>query len=141
MALTNIQKVRIEVGDNDVEFPILDDSSYEYFLEKNSNNITRSAVDAAKAILFQLATRSSSETVDIFSVRNTSAESYRNALLLFINNPGLNPLIGTLKGWVGGISRTEMLENDLNPDNNIIQSPSNDRRPIFVGYFDYISRD
>jgi hypothetical protein len=139
MALTDIQKVRLEVGDTDVEFPILNDSSYEYFLEKNNNNIIRSAIDAAKAILFQLSTRSS-ETVDIFSVKNTSADSYRNALQLFIKDPNLNPLYSNLKGWFGGVSLKEMDENDNNLDNNIIKSPSKDRSTIFTGYFTYVDR-
>ena len=81
MALTDIQKLRVEVGDVDVSFPILDDTSYEYFLEKHSNNLNRAGLDAARAILFQLSTRNS-ETVDVFSVKNTSAEAYRQALLL-----------------------------------------------------------
>ena len=35
MALTTVQKIRLEVGDNDVTFPILTDDEYKYFLSKN----------------------------------------------------------------------------------------------------------
>ena len=122
MALTDIQKLRLEVGDVDVSFPMLDDTSYEYFLEKHSNNLNRAGLDAARAILFQLSTRNS-ETVDVFSVKNTSAESYRQALLLYIKDPNLNPLYKNLKGYVGGVSISDMEANNADLDNNIVENP------------------
>lgn len=131
MSLSDIQKVRLEVGDTEVGFPFLDDESYQYFLDKNNNSIPRASVDAAKAILFQLSTRSA-ESIDIFAFKNNSAEAYRQALLLFIRDPNLNPLYSNLKGWFGGVSRSEMQENDANPDNNAVRSPTQDRLPYQV---------
>ena len=122
MALTDIQKLRLEVGDVDVSFPILDDTSYQYFLEKHSNNLNRAGLDAARAILFQISTRNS-ETVDVFSVKNTSAESYRQALLLYIKDPNLNPLYKNLKGYVGGVSISDMAANNADLDNKIVENP------------------
>ena len=139
MALTDIQKLRVEVGDVDVSFPILDDTSYEYFLEKHSNNLNRAGLDAARAILFQLSTRNS-ETVDVFSVKNTSAEAYRQALLLYIKDPNLNPLYQNLKGYVGGVSLSDMAENNANLDNNIIQSPSDSGELVNASFFTYAWR-
>ena len=129
MSLTDIQKVRLEVGDTDISFPFLDDSAYEYYLEKNEGNVARASIEAARAILMQLSTRNS-ETVDIFSIKNTSAEAYRQALLLYINNQTLNPLNKDLTMYVGGISKSDMLKNDLNPDNNRVISPNEDRPPF-----------
>ena len=137
--LTDIQKLRVEVGDTDVSFPILDDSSYQYFLDKHSNNLNRAALDAARAILFQLSTRNS-ETVDVFSVKNTSAESYRQALLLYIKDPTLNPLYQNLKGYVGGVSVSDMQKNNANLDNNIIQSPSDSGELVNTSFFTYTWR-
>ncbi len=122
MALSDIAKLRIETGDSDVSFPILDDTSYQYFLDKHSNNIPRAALDAARAILFQLSTMNS-ETVSIFSVKNTSAEAYRQALLLYIKDQNLNPLYQGLQGYFGGISIADMQANVANTDNNIVQNP------------------
>ena len=139
MALTDIQKLRVEVGDTDVSFPFLDDTSYEYFLEKHSNNLNRAGLDAARAILFQLSTRNS-ETVDVFSVKNTSAEAYRQALLLYIKDPNLNPLYQNLKGYVGGISISDMDANNTNLDNNIIQSPSDSGELVNTSFFTYAWR-
>ena len=126
MALTDVQKVRLNVGDTDVTFPFLSDDSYLYYLEKNNNSVDRASMDAARAILFQLSTRNA-ETVDIFTIKNTSADSYRNALTLYLTNPSLNPLINNLKGWVGGVSVSEMQTNDTTLDNNIVQNPTKDR--------------
>ena len=136
MALTDIQKLRVEVGDTDVSFPMLDDTSYEYFLEKHSNNLNRAGLDAARAILFQLSTRNS-ETVDVFSVKNTSAESYRQALLLYIKDPTLNPLYQNLKGYVGGVSISDMEANVANPDNNIVTNPGKTDALFTTGPFTY----
>ena len=122
MTLTDIQKLRVEIGDTDVSFPILDDSSYQHFLDKYSNNLNRAAIDAARAILFQLSTMNS-ETVSIFSVKNTSAEAYRQALLLYIKDQNLNPIYQNLKGYFGGVSISDMEANVANPDNNIVENP------------------
>lgn len=122
MALSDIEKLRIEIGDTDVSFPILDDSSYQYFLDKHNNNLGRASIDAARAILFQLSTMNS-ETVSIFSVKNTSAEAYRQALLLYIKDQTLNPIYQSLKGYFGGVSISDMEANNADPDNNIVENP------------------
>lgn len=121
--LTDIQKVRITVGDTSVEFPLLDDNSYAYFLEKNYNSIPKSALDAASAIMMVLSTRNS-ETVDIFSVKNTSAEQYRLALQLFLRDPSMNPVLQNCQGWVGGVSKDDILANYSNTDNHVVTVPS-----------------
>ena len=123
MALTEIEKDRLSVGDTDVGFPFLPDSSYEYFLEKNNNSVDKSALEAARAILFLLSTRNS-ETVDIFSVKNTSAEAYRQALLLFLRDPSMNPALQSARGWIGGVSNADIIENLNNSDNNLVTIPS-----------------
>jgi len=136
MALTDIQKLRVEIGDTDVSFPILDDSSYQYFLDKHDNNLGRASIDAARAILFQLSTMNS-ETVSIFSVKNTSAEAYRQALLLYIKDQTLNPIYQTLKGYFGGVSLSDMEANNSNADNNIVENPGSTNQLFATGPFTY----
>ena len=136
MALTNIQKLRVEIGDTDVSFPILDDSSYQYFLDKHNNNLGRASIDAARAILFQLSTMNS-ETVSIFSIKNTSAEAYRQALLLYIKDQTLNPIYQTLKGYFGGVSLSDMSANNSNADNNIVENPGSTNQLFSTGPFTY----
>ena len=140
MAYTDIQKVRIEVADLDPGFPLLVDDEYAYLLEKNNNSIVRASVDAARIILLKLS-QQTDETVDVFSVRGSkAAEQYRLALELYIKNPQLNPLYNNLKGYVGGVSISDMAENNANLDNNIIQSPSDSGELVNTSFFTYTWR-
>ena len=124
MAWTDLQKLKMELSDSDPTFPLLPDDTYLYYLEKNNNNIPRATIDAAKAILMVLSQRTD-ETVDIFSVRGSKvAENYRLALQLYLRDPSLNPILTTTKGYVGGVSKSDMLANDSVLDNNTVYSPS-----------------
>lgn len=137
MALNNIQKVRVECADTDPTFPILPDSTYIYLLEKNYDSITRSAMDAARIILMHLSQRGT-ETIDIFSIKGSSAaESYRQALIMYIKDPYNNPLLQNCQAWFGGVSVSQMQTNDANLDNNIVQQPSVSYDTVPTGYFTF----
>ena len=123
MAYTLIQQVKLEVADLDPAFPLLSDADYDYLLLKHNNSVVRAAVDAARIILLLLSQRTD-ETVDVFSVRGSkAAEQYRLALELYIKNPQLNPLYNNLKGYVGGVSISDMEANNADLDNNIVENP------------------
>lgn len=120
MALTALQQIRYELGDVDPAFPLMTDTEYEYFLEKNDQNVRRATMDSARVILMKLSLRTD-QTIDIFSIKGSkAAEQYRMALELFLRSPDLNPVLNNVKGWVGGVSKSEMQANDENPDNNVI---------------------
>ena len=121
MSLTDIEKLRIEIQDLDVTFPILSDDTYAYLLEKHSNVITRAAMDAARMALMQLSQRGN-ETVDIFSIKgSTVAEQYRQALMFYIKDPANNPVLQNCKGWVGGVFLDDMQKNISDPNINSIR--------------------
>jgi hypothetical protein len=114
---TDIQKVRMEVADIDIQFPILPDDTYTYLLSKNYNSISKTAMDAARIILMTLSLRSEDTTVDIFSIKGSkAAESYREALKIYLKDPYNNPVLQNVQGWVGGVFLDQMQENidDLN---------------------------
>lgn len=124
MALTDIEKVRMEIQDVDVTFPILSDATYTYLLEKHSNVITRASMDAARMALMQLSQRGN-ETVDIFTIKGSSvAEQYRQALLLYIKDPYNNPILQNCQGWVGGVFLDEFQANIDDMNTNNIQPPT-----------------
>lgn len=130
MAITPelIMQVRYEVQDVTPGLYVIDNETIAYFLEKHHGNVTRASMDVARAMLFRLSQDSSTEIVDIFTIRNgASATAFKEALQLYLKNPYLNPLNSNLKGWVGGVSKSEMLANDADLDNNHVQSPSKDR--------------
>ena len=140
MAYTLIQQVKLEVADLDQAFPLLSDADYDYLLLKHNNSVVRAAVDAARIILLLLSQRTD-ETVDVFSVRGSkAAEQYRLALELYIKNPQLNPLYNNLKGYVGGVSISDMDANNANLDNNVVQSPSDSGELVNTSFFTYTWR-
>jgi len=125
-----ITACRIEVGDVDISLPILSDSEYEYFIDKNNGSIARSSVDAAKTLLFKLSIASSDEVVGILSLKTSKqASAYMEALKLFIKDPSLNPLYQNATLWCGNISKSEILENNNTCDNNIPSLASQDLNP------------
>ena len=106
---TNIGKVRAELGDIDINFPILSDDEINYFLEKNYSSITKASIDAAKTILFKLSMEDDA-VIGILSLKGrAAAESYRLALELFLKNSALNPLFSNASVYAGGISQSDML--------------------------------
>lgn len=122
--LTDIQKVRLEIGDNDLSLPILIDSEYEYFLEKNYGSIANASVDAAKTVLFKISMRTRQDA-DIFSIHGQQAAvNYIAALKLYLKDPNLNKILSNVTGYVGGVSISDMQANDANPDNNLTPNPS-----------------
>lgn len=132
--LTDIQKVRLNVADIDPALPILQDNDYLYFLEKNNDNINRASLDAARTILLVLSQRPD-EQVDIFSIKGkAAAEQYRLSLQMFLRDPNLNPVLNNCKGWVGGVSKSEMLDNNSNLDNNTV-NPIVDFTTKNTGFF------
>ena len=121
--LTPIQQIRVAVGDVDVQFPILDDSTYEYFLSKNNDSVRRASMDAAKSILMQLSMRGD-QTIDIFTVKGgKSAEQYRMSLQMFLRDPNMNPVLSLANGYAGGISKSDMNSNNSKADTNFVNTP------------------
>ena len=135
MAFTDIQKVRIEVADTDINFPILSDDEYEYLLEKNNDSIRFAGIDAARIILMKLSITATDQTVDIFSIKGAkAAEQYREALKLYLRSPELNPLSNTAMPYAGGISRSDMVSNNSNSD-NVTAPVVNPIEPASENYF------
>ena len=139
MALTLIQQVRLNVQDNTPGLYIISDDEITYLLEKFNNNVDKASYQAAKIILLNLAQRSD-ETIDVFSIKGSkSATEYRLALELFLKDPANNPLYQNLKGYVGGVSISDMEANNADLDNNIVENPGKTESlyqtgPLTVGW-------
>ena len=54
-APTLIQQVKFKVGDTSLNYPFLADSTYDWLVEKNSNNVIKAAVEALEMIINQIA--------------------------------------------------------------------------------------
>jgi hypothetical protein len=131
-----VANLRIELGDTDTALPVMSDSEYQYFLDKNSGSLRRAAMDAAKSIIFKLSMRTD-ETVDIFSIKGSSAsKSYMQALKMYISNPDMNPVYNNAMPYAGGISLSDMNTNNANSDNNIIVNPSETQSTLPNNFFE-----
>jgi hypothetical protein len=135
MALTLIQQVRLLVQDSTPGLYIVSDDEINFFLERNSNNLNRTALEVAKVILLNLSMRGDN-TIDIMSIKGSkTAEAYRLALELFIKSPELNPILQSTQGYFGGVSLTDIDANNANSDNNVVSSTESTNLVQTSNYF------
>ena len=122
-ATSATDRVRLLVGDIWDDFEILKDADYQFWLDKYEGNETRSALDAARAILFKLTRLTRERTGDIEVYGSEWFKDYRAALQDMLKNPDLS--INIAVPYAGGISKSDMLNNDSNSDNTL--------RDVFIG--------
>ena len=122
-ATSATDRVRLLVGDIWDDFEILQDADYQFWLDKHDGNETRSALDAARAILFKLTRLTRERTGDIEVYGSEWFKDYRAALQDMLKNPDLS--INIAMPYAGGISKSDMASNDANCDNVI--------RDVYIG--------
>ena len=123
-ATNPIDRVRLIVGDIWDDMEMLSDADYQYFLDKYSGKENRAALDAARAILFKLARLTRERTGDIEVYGSEWFKNYRNALQDIVKNPEL--ALSAAVPYAGGISKSDMFENDSNTDNVV--------RETYIGF-------
>ena len=117
MALTDIQKIKLELGLVDEASDILSDEEITYFLEKNNNSVRKASLDAAKTVLFILSTRVH-EKIEMLEIwGHTWFENYMKTLQMYINDPNYSIALESAKAYAGGISVSDIRSNINNPDN------------------------
>ena len=135
MALTLNQQVRLLCQDNTPGLYIISEDEIDFLLQRNNNNVDKAVYEALQIMLRYLAQRGD-ESIDVFSIRGSkSAEQMRLAIELYLKDPANNPLYKNLKGYVGGVSISDMDANNANLDNNIIQSPSDSGELVNTSFF------
>ena len=140
MALTLNQQVRLLCQDNTPGLYIISNDEIDFLLERNNNNVDKAVYEALQIMLRYLAQRGD-ESIDVFSIRGSkAAEQMRLAIELYLKDPANNPLYKNLKGYVGGVSISDMAENNANLDNNIIQSTSDSGELVNTSFFTYTWR-
>ena len=140
MALTLNQQVRLLCQDNTPGLYIISEDEIDFLLQRNNNNVDKAVYEALQIMLRYLAQRGD-ESIDVFSIRGSkSAEQMRLAIELYLKDPANNPLYKNLKGYVGGVSITDMDANNANLDNNVVQSPSDSGELVNTSFFTYTWR-
>lgn len=122
MELTDIQKVKLEVGLQGDATDLLFDEEIQYFLTKNKGNIRKASLDAAKTVLFILSQRvheRSGTELEIWG--HTWYENYMRTLKLYLTDPNYNIALEMAKAYGGGVSVADIQANVAEADNNTVQ--------------------
>lgn len=120
--------VRYETGDIETGLYILDDTTLDYVLIKNEGSIAFSSLDAARMILLRLSMTGIDEQIDVLSLKGSkSALAYKEALMLYLRNPDLNPVLRSTNPYAGGISNSDITTNLADIDQNTVVSPSENK--------------
>lgn len=120
MALTDIQKIRIELSDTDPVFQLLSDEEYQYFLEKNEGSIRKTCLDSAKTILFKLASLTF-EKVEGLEYRGSDYFiQYKQALQMYLKNQEFGSVANAM-AYASGISISDIHQNIDTLDNNYVK--------------------
>ena len=130
MAFTDVEKIRIEVA---VPAEILDDSTIEYFLEKNNGSIRRTSLDVARATLFQLSQWVRFKAAELESYDNQYFQQYMAALKLYLSDPNYSIALSGASPYCGGISLSDMRANLENTDVNPVKVENS----APTGYYSY----
>lgn len=85
--LTDVEKVRLKVGLNNPQFPILCDEEIEYLIEEAKGNLETASMKVAMSALMNLAYVPTRERAGDEEVWQDPAAAYRKALELFIKKP------------------------------------------------------
>ena len=143
MALTNIEKVRLQTGDR-VEPYFVSDEEIDAYLEDYGNNIRSVSVQVAQNILFQLGANPSiyrERTGDEEVFTSDAFKSYKEALLLYIKYPHM--FLRGIMPYCAGLTDSDKSKYKNNPDINLagagLPRNSNDTKNIIKGIqsFDY----
>lgn len=118
MALTDVQKVELEIGLSSFEPPVLTTEEIEYFLEKNNGSIRRASVDAAKTVLFIISQYVKEKTaIELEISGNQWFTQYMQVLKMYISDPNYSIAIQGANPYAGGISKQDAYDNITNIDN------------------------
>ena len=126
-----VDRVRLKVGDTN-ELQIFPDTLYQSVLDKNNADEAATALEMAQYILGYISQHGFRERSGAYEVYGREwLQSYMDFLKTFLLSSGTAAALNA-KIYAGGISISDMEQNDLNPDNNIV--PTTDFDEVFETY-------
>jgi hypothetical protein len=119
MALTDIEKVRLLIGDTPTSpfYQLFTDDEIQAFLDMTGGNVINAAKMAAIAASLQLAAYSSRERTGDIEVWSNLSTAYLKALDNFIKDASVSTLPNGLMPYAAGISYADICANNSDPDN------------------------
>lgn len=126
-AFSNTDRVRLLIGDVDVDDEGLTDEVYTYVIDKHSGTEDSTpqtealaAVECLKYLVAKYANYVTEKTGNHFSKESEKYEQYRELLVLFTQDPR-TALMRVGAPYAGGISISETERNSADPDNRTVQ--------------------
>ena len=119
MALTDIEKIRVLIGDTEGSpwYQLFTDDEIQAFLDMTGGNVMQAARLAAIAASMQLAGWSSRERTGDLEVWSNLSTQYLKALENLIKDTSSATLPNGLMPFAAGISWVDVCANNNNPDN------------------------
>ena len=119
MALTDIEKIRVLIGDTEGSpwYQLFTDDEIQAFLDMTGGNVMQAARLAAIAASMQLAGWSSRERTGDLEVWSNLSTQYLKALENLIKDTSSATLPNGLMPYAAGISWQDTTTNNDNPDN------------------------
>lgn len=125
MSLTDIEKVKLELGLNSFDDTYITDDEIQYFIDKNHGSIRRASLDTAKTLLFMLSQFTHSKTeAEIEIWGGAFFEQYMKALKMYINDPNYSIAGTSAMPYAGGIKKDDIRANIENTNNNVVNVES-----------------
>lgn len=121
MAYTNdptniIDRVRIKIGDIDPYNPLVEDIWYTYYLDEYDQNENKTALEVAKNVLARYSSYAREREGQVEIYGSEVFDNYLKWLKYTISNPDFG-FLGAPVPYAGGISVSDMVANNRNPDN------------------------
>jgi len=119
MALTDVEKVRVLIGDTEGSpfYQLFTDNEIQAFLDMTGGNVMQAARLAAIAASMQLAGWTSRERVGDIEIWSNLSTQYLKALENLIKDTSSATLPNGLMPYAAGISKIDWEANNANPDN------------------------
>lgn len=119
MALTDIEKIRLLIGDTPTSpfYQLFTNEELQAFLDMQGGNVIQAARMAAIAASMQLAGYNTRERTGDIEVWNTVATQYLKALENLIDDTSGYTLPSGLMPYAAGISWQDVCDNNTNLDN------------------------
>ena len=106
-------RIRLIIGDTDIDEEGLTDEVIQYVLDKNTKETT-SAIECLKFLVAQYANRVTEKVGGLFVKESEKFEQYTQLLNLYTKDP--STALVAFGAYAGGISKQDILDNANNPD-------------------------
>jgi len=123
---TNIGKIRLIIQDKDIDNYIFEDEELSFYLGRNDNNITRTAIEICRTLAMKFMQGSSQEvSIDDITIREGSKHKYYLDLAKDLENQLISGLSADsiLEAYFGGVYEMDIDDNnDAQEDGYIVKN-------------------